>query len=391
MLLAFDFKFMFQLVNKALFHSRDTHARITPKRFFIILIHFPLFLILETFNWLGFLLDELLFSSYRKVEVKDPIFVVGVPRSGTTFMHRLLAEDRNVTSLKLWEILFAPSICQKKFWLGVAAIDRLLGRRLYNAIIALEKRRFAELAKMHKLSIFMPEEDEPILIHIFSSLFLPFMFPYKEEFDPLVHFDQDLPAKQRAHIMSFYKRCVQKHLFVFGKEKRFLSKNPAFSPKINSLYKTFPTARIVCLVRTPLEAVPSSISMLDYFAKLFNSPLNEHPMREQALEMTDHFYRYPLEELPKYDPKQQAVLLYKSLVSDPEKTVLDLYQRFGFLVSPEYQETLVREKEKAGKYRSTHSYSLAQYDLTHRQIVDDYRFIFEQFGFSDQEAEAETG
>lgn len=46
---------------------------------------------LWTFLWY---LDELLYPEYRKVQVK-PVFIIGQPRSGTTFLHRTLADDRN--------------------------------------------------------------------------------------------------------------------------------------------------------------------------------------------------------------------------------------------------------------------------------------------------------
>ena len=57
-------------------------------------LFWPLFVLLQAINGAGLMLDYLLFPDFRRVRVREPLFVVGVPRSGTTFLHRLLAGDR---------------------------------------------------------------------------------------------------------------------------------------------------------------------------------------------------------------------------------------------------------------------------------------------------------
>ena len=115
--MAFNFKLFFRLAYRTLFHTRGTNARLTPKRIFILLLMAVLYGAVEITNWLGFLLDSILFRDCRNLLIREPVFIVGVPRSGTTFLHRLLARDEEqFTSMKFWEILFAPSIIQKKIY-----------------------------------------------------------------------------------------------------------------------------------------------------------------------------------------------------------------------------------------------------------------------------------
>lgn len=381
--MSFDFKFMFQLVFKALFASRGTNARLTPKRVGIILSLFPAYILIEITNYIGFLLDEIFFRSYRKIEVSEPVFIIGVPRSGTTFLHRLLAKDREMfTSMKYWEILFAPSITQKKCWMAMGVIDQWIGSPIRKMILASEKRSLKRLNQMHQgSSLFNPEEDDQILIHIFSSSYLGFMFPFEDDFRPFWLFDTEMPITDRVRIMAFYKRCVQRHLFVFGQNKRFLSKNPAFCPKIRSLGETFPDAKIICMVRTPLEVLPSLLSLFNYYYHTFLSPIEPYPMQNGLLKMVAHFYRYPIEELKKWAPERQSVMTYDTLVQNPEQTVLDLYERFRFNLLPRYHQVLQDEMQKARKYKSQHQYSIEQFGLTHEQIISDYGDIFDQFGF----------
>lgn len=219
-------------------------------------------------NKAGFIFDEIFFRGYRKTEVKRPVFIVGVPRSGTTFLHRLLSKDKDrFTYMKTWEIIYAPLIIQKKFFLVLGAVDRFFSCPLYNLNVLVEKRFFKKLNQMHRVELFSAEEDELLLIHSFSTIFLSFIFPFDEVKKPFAQFDKAFSTKEKKRIMRFYKRNLQRHLYVFGNKKQILSKNPAFIPKIQSINKTFPDVVIINTVRTPFEVLPSAISLLSFLER----------------------------------------------------------------------------------------------------------------------------
>ena len=284
--------------------------------------------------------------------------------------------------MKFWEILFAPSIIQKKFYKTIGALDALCGGPLYRLISALEKRSVKNLAKIHPISLFEAEEDGIILLHIFSSAFLGFVLPFLDDLWPYIFLDLEMKdAAQRAKIMAFYRRCVQNHLYVFGREKRFLSKNPLFSTMVGSLNETFPDAKFICMVRTPLETVPSAISLLTFYFNTFLSPIEPSPFIGQQLEMLSRYYHYPLARLAELSPDRQKVITYQTMVTHPAQTVLDIYKSFGFAMSPAYTAIIQREEEKARSYKSKHEYSLEKFGLTREQVVTRYEDIFDRFGF----------
>jgi omega-hydroxy-beta-dihydromenaquinone-9 sulfotransferase len=381
--MAFNFKLFFHLAYRALFTTRGTNARLTPKRIVVILLLAVLYGAVEITNWLGFLLDSILFRKSWNQTIREPVFIVGVPRSGTTFLHRLLARDvEQFTAMTFWEILFAPSIIQKKFYNVIGAFDALCGSPLYRLIGALEKRSFKNLAKIHPISLFEAEEDGMILLHIFSSAFLAFALPFLDDLWPYILLDLKMEdAAQRGKIMAFYKRCVQNHLYVFGKEKRFLSKNPTFSTMVGMLSETFPDAKFICMVRSPLETVPSALSLLTFYFNTFLSPIEPCPFLDRHLEMISCYYRYPLNRLDRMSPDRRQVISYPALISCPAQTVDEIYTRFGFSISPCYDLIIQREDEKARTYQSSHEYSVKQFDLSRRQIVARYEDIFDRFGF----------
>ena len=73
-------------------------------------------------------IESLVFSLFGPVKNYPTLFIIGPPRSGTTRMHRLMATDiKTFSSMKMWELLFAPAISQKLLLIGMGKIDALFG------------------------------------------------------------------------------------------------------------------------------------------------------------------------------------------------------------------------------------------------------------------------
>ena len=78
------FRAFLKLLKLTLLHSKGTHARFTARRFRVMAVFLPILFFGQLIHWVGFLLDEIFFRGYRKVAINDPVFIVGIPRSGTT-------------------------------------------------------------------------------------------------------------------------------------------------------------------------------------------------------------------------------------------------------------------------------------------------------------------
>ncbi len=374
--------FFLRLTYLALFKSRDTAARLTPKRIRLLLAFYVLFPLLEIVTWLGFLLDDVFFRGYRTQPITRPVFIVGTPRSGTTFLQRVLARDEGTFAcLRTWEIFFAPSITQRKLCEKLAALDRRLGRPLAKRIKAWEARALGQVP-MHKLGLQEPEEDDFLMLHIWASSFFILFFPFSEEIEPYAYFDEKMSSADKARIMEFYERCIQRHLYARGRDKYFLSKNPNFSPRVETLYKHFPDAKIIYMVRNPLEMLPSVKSWLLYQWEAFNdAPLEDQEFQDYFMEVGRYWYCYPLERLTRMPEEQYTIIRFDDLVQDVGQTVRDLYARLGIPLTPAFDQILQEETEKARRYQSPHRYSLEQMGFNRAQIVEQYEDVFEHFDF----------
>lgn len=383
------FRQFLRLLWLTLFHSRGTFARPTLKRARILSILAPLLLLLQVSHWVGFLLDEIFFRKYRAVKVRAPLFILGLPRSGTTFLHRMLARDtENYTTMQLWEMLLAPSITERKLLISLAALDRWFGGFGLRFLRSLDRRVFAGGNDIHRISLFQPEEDEVLLLPLFSSLFLLHLFPFPQALWHLVHFDSTTPPADKRRIMSFYRRCVQRHLYVHGPDKQFLSKNPAFTSKIDALDEFFPDAKVICNVRDPFRAIPSLLSYMHYTSGCFDNDFRGHSFRDRVLEIADHWYRYPMERLGHWPDNRHAVVRYDDLIADPYATTVDLYTRLSLEISPAFEECLREELAKSRTYRSAHTYSLSQYGLTPTDILERFQHVITYYGLAPDYLEA---
>lgn len=380
--LAFNFRGALRFTYKSLFRSRGTNYRLTLKRLGVLLIAYPAYFFLELVTWAGFLMDEVLYPDYRDVEIREPIYIVGNPRSGTTFLQRLLARDETTfNSMRTWEMLLAPSITMRKVFWWLSRLDRCLGNPAHRLLGMLEES-WQEDNVVHRIAIRAPEEDEYLLIHIFSSLKIWLYVAMVDEAASYTYFDSQMPEDEKERIIGFYKRCVQRHLYAHGdRDRHYLAKNPHFSPMVDTLYEYLPGAKIIYLTRNPLDMIPSYISLKENEWQLLGNPVEEYASREYILDMAEHWYTYPLERLEQAPEDSYIIVNFEDLVTSARETVREIYDRFGLELSPAFDETLRQATERARDHESEHEYSLREMGLTREQIVTQYQAVFERFGF----------
>lgn len=350
----------------------------TPRRVLVLVPFLLLYLLLQGVHWIGFLLDELFFPGYRRVRVREPLFVVGLPRSGTSFLQRVLADDRErFTTLRLWELLLAPSVTERTLWLALARLDRGLGRPVGRLVERAGARGFAFMEAVHEVRLDEPEEDYFLLLPVFACFLLVVAWPDHPEVWRLTRFDS-WPEAERARILRFYRSCLQRHLYVVGSDRRLLSKNPSFTPMVRSLAETFPDARFVCCVRDPREAVPSLLSSLRAGADRFGWRVEEPAYRDRFVDMARRFGEHALTSL---EPGRSVWVPLHRLSEDVEGTVRGVYRHFGWRPGEEMEAALGRRTAASRRHRSAHRYDLAEFDLDPAALERSFEALYRTFDF----------
>lgn len=351
----FDFRLLFHLIPH-FFSLQKGHLRYpTPKRILIVAIFIPLFLILSLIHGLFFLLDEVLFPGYRRQSVRRAAFITGVPRSATTFVFQaLMDDDRHFTGFTMGEALFAPSATQKVLLLPFIFLDKKTGGKLKKAIARLDDVIFGNFRDIHDSGLVKPEEDEFLLLFIFGSSYLWFFFPDTADLEAYLYFDERLPEKKRLSIMRHYRRCVQKHNYIFNRQEDrvFISKNPTFTPKMQTLCKVFPEGKIIYMLRSPYKTIPATISLCTHLYQGLCNVGEEPPLAARTRDMVLDWYEMSEKMLETSAAGRHRIVPVEDLARDPHQTMVDLYD---FLeVEPDEHIEIAEQQSRA--HKSKHRY-----------------------------------
>jgi hypothetical protein len=383
----YNFRLFWRTFYRSVFASKNTPARLTKKRIIFLILFYLIWIPGSLIHWFCFWLDDILFPSYKNQPINKPLFILGNLRSGSTFLHRLLSRDSETfTSLTTWDIYLTPSVTQKKLTQFVSRLDKkYLGRFLHRFLYAFDRATLGKI-KIHPISFFQPEEDENIHLHIWDGYFVTFLFPFMDEFPNYQHFDEALSPEHKRRIMTFYKSMLQRHMYATGK-KYFVAKNPAFSSKIETLVEFFPDARIIYLVRNPLDMLPSTISWINYARRQSTDPEETWLYLDEIVDMTQHWYRHPLQYLDTHPSPRHLIMKYDDLIQRPEAVLRAFYEQFGYPDKPGLDVIVDDAVKETLTFRSDHAYSYEEMGFTREQIVELYADIFERFNFDKREDE----
>lgn len=325
-----------------------------PRRLLTGLLAWILFAVLNLSHWIGFLVDELFFRGYREVDVSRPLFIVGMPRSGTTFLHRVLARDPRFTAVTTLESVFAPSIAERYLWFSVLRLLRPLDGRL-------EMRRLrARFDAIHRIRLHEPEEDFLLLLPLQACFLLVLLCPNDEHYWKLARFDHSLGRGYIDTVAGFYRRCLQRHLYFHGPGRVLLSKNPSFTPMLETLEQTFPDARFVACVRRPREVVPSQLSALLPAFQILGDNRAPPGFQERMVETLREYQG----KLAAFAERRAVVVVEMRSLNDAlDAAVERILQETGYAVSSEFRKELAAMSRAAKRHCSRHRYTLEDFGL----------------------------
>lgn len=304
------------------------------RRLAVLIPFLLLFVPLQFLNWLGILLDEILFRGYRDIAIRRPLFILGVPRSGTTYLHRLLACDQRFSTLSTWECLFAPSISQRYLLLGAAAVDRRLGAPLGRVVRWLEGTVLASLDDVHPTSLSAAEEDYMVLLPLLCCFVLVVPFPQARWLWRMGRFDRDVDYREQRWVMDWYARCLQKHLYVHGSDLTLLSKNASFAGLANNLAERFPDSTLIICERDATQVIGSQFNSLAGGLALFGIAADDPQFRSELLNCLQFYYENLDRVRRALGEERTLTVTARDLAHQPRATVAGLYQALGWNPAP---------------------------------------------------------
>ena len=296
----------------------------------------------------------------QNVELKySPIFILGHWRSGTSYLHRLMAQDKNLGYASVIQLSF-----NSEFYLTTDRfIKALLGDKLYSEAAA------------------YPLEDEYAIFHASPySFYRMLCFPKctYDLFKKFVLFDQ-VNGQTRNLWKKVYLRVLKKLTFS-ANGKRLVLKNPMNTGRINLLLEIFPNAKFIHIYRNPYM-VYCSLKRLEA-ANVYTNRL-QNISTEEWEEVVLFVYR---ELMQSYLTQKKSIPtgnLVEIKYEDFEKNQLGELERIykeldlsGFPQSKEAFKTLIDNENK--KHRSR-DYELSEESI--ERIKQHWWFALEKWGY----------
>ena len=296
---------------------------------------------------------------HASTSITRPIFITGLPRTGTTALHRLLAADPAHQGPELWLTEVPQPRPPRETWADnpvFAAIQE--GYREHS-------RSHPEFQGVHAISAEQVEECWQLLRQSMTSVSfecLAFVPTYSRWLRA-----QDWHAAYRRH-----RRNLQL-IGMWDAERRWVLKNPSHLFALPALLAAYPDALVVQTHRDPRAAIASVCSLNAQASAGWSEAFRPEVVGRTQLDLWADGLRRFMTDRAGYDPAQFLDVHYDDFVADPMSTVDTIYTRLGSPLRDDARSAMAaRHASGLGQRGPTHRYAPADFGLTDAEI--DERF-----------------
>lgn len=307
------------------------------------------------------------------VPIRQPIFITGLPRSGTTFLHRLMLTDPANRAPAVWETIY-PSARTGSAAKRIARVARQL--KTFELLAP-------EFRSLHPLEATSPQECSEITAHVFRSL----------RFDTNYHVPSyrtwmDADVLRHLPAYRFHKRFLRFLQHQDGVQRRWVLKCPEHLFALEAIKAVYPDARMVFVHRDPVKVLLSQARLTEVLRRPFTRRLDPSTLGpDESRRWLDGTKRMMAAGDDAGFPEPVCHVHHMDLISDPVSTVDNVYRHFGMEL-PRHSavaiESYVAAKPKGGY--GAHEYHFEDHGLNEEQERARFRPYMVRFGVTPETA-----
>jgi hypothetical protein len=305
--------------------------------------------------------------------VRQPIFITGLPRSGTTFLHRLMLTDPANRAPTVWETIYPSAVAGTREH-RIARVARQLKAFEWLA---------PEFRRLHPMEATSPQECSEITAHVFRSL----------RFDTNYHvpsyrnwLDADVVRNLPAY--RFHKRFLQFLQHQDRAQPRWVLKCPEHLFALQAIRAVYPDARLVFVHRDPVKVLLSQARLTEVLRRPFTRRLDPRTLGpNESRRWLDGAQRMMAVGDDAGFPDPICHIHHMDLISDPVHTVEGVYRHFGLPPTPKMAsaiEEYVAAKPNGGY--GEHSYHFEDHGLNENEERAKFRPYMVRFGVTAEAA-----
>ena len=293
------------------------------------------------------------------IPIEAPIVVAGLARTGTTMLHRLIAQDPAIRSLASWEAINPAPAKQKP--------GRKKDPRFAQAAAAAKGLKYMSpgFFAIHPAEPDAPEEEVILLEQAFLTT-TPEAMMNVPTYSKWLEAQDHVPAYQALRRMMQYLQWQRPGI---GKDVRWVLKTPHHQEYFDPLLEVFPKALLVHTHRDPLKTSPSLFSMLTHLQMIFSDEVDPERVARHWLGKIENMARQTLATRERVRDRGFIDVSYYDLIEDPLPEVARIYEAAGLeLTAPTVR--LMEASQKVNKQHryGRHKYSLADFGMTEEDV-----------------------
>ncbi|GAC52701.1 sulfotransferase family protein [Gordonia amicalis] len=293
---------------------------------------------------------------HADVEITRPIFVTGLPRTGTTALHRLLAADPDHQGLEMWLAEFPQPRPPRDTWADNPVYQQI------QAGFEQHHVENPEFMGLHYMDAGEVEECWQLLRQSVTSI----------SYESLAH----IPTYSRWLAEQDWTPAYRRHrrnLQLIGLNdpgKRWVLKNPSHLFALDALMAAYPDALVIQTHRAPSTIIASMCSLAEHATPGWSTTFIGDQIGRDQLDLWSRGVREFSRARAKYDPAQFLDIDFADLRSDPMGTVERVYAALDTPMSDAARAavTALDEESKAGARKPQHRYQLADYGLDEAMV-----------------------
>ena len=311
-------------------------------------------------NRLRFEEDLKKFPEILEQQIIAPIVIVGLPRTGSTMTHRLLASDPNHTAMLWWEGRYPALLPGEKR--GDIEARMQLGKAEVDAVVAASP----EALDIHPWDYKGADEEILLLEHNFLST-------VPESFMALPSYSEWIEEQDHTLAYEDLKKFIQYLQWQNpGREKkRWVLKSPHHLGFINKMISVFPDAKIIQTHRDPVKTVPSFCSMCANLFEPLTTNFDKVFIGKHWSNKLTRALNHCMNISEKH-PDNFLDLEFLNMIKDPIDEMKKIYEFIGEPFGEKTEVAMEAWREENKHEMGAHKYSLEEYDLTESQINDNF-------------------
>ncbi|TDJ29082.1 MAG: sulfotransferase, partial [Gammaproteobacteria bacterium] len=250
--------------------------------------------------------------------IDAPVFIIGLPRTGTTLLHGLIAQDPATRTPLTWEVMFPAGYPESP-----DAINRI--RKRTDSRLAWANRLVPAFRRIHTLAADLPQECIAIMAQGFASIQFHTTHnvpSYQDWFE--------LEAQELGY--AFHYRFLQ-HLQARRAGNRWVLKAPGHLFGLDALLQRYPDARIIQTHRDPLKVMASIASLATVLRRAFSDSADPKQIAADWCNRWETALSRSLDIRDRWPAERFFDIAYADLVAEPLTAVERLYEFLGWPLS----------------------------------------------------------